>query len=100
MPLVVIFFWAAVIGLVWFWCSPRTFGRFIGGKFLKATNGEPKKIAGAQILSLFVVGLVLTIVFWNVHPLTIFPIWFVWFKLFQKMTISKKASSNSESKSA
>lgn len=101
MPLVSILFWAGVVGFFWFWWSPHTFGRFVGGKFLKATNNAPRKIAGAQILGLFVVGIVLTIVFWNIHPLTVFPIWFTWFKLFQKMTrISKKVSSGSGTQSA
>ena len=95
MPLIGILFWTAIIGFVWFWWSPRSFGRVLATKFLKATNGEPKKIAGTQIFALTVVGIILTIIFWNIHPFTIFPIWFLWFKLFQKMTtISKKASDN------
>jgi hypothetical protein len=101
MPFVSILFWAGVVGFFWFWWSPRSFGRFVGGKFLKATSNEPRKIAGAQILGLFVVGIVLTIVFWNIYPLSVFPIWFAWFKLFQKMTkISKKVSSGSDTQSA
>jgi len=94
MPFIGVLFWLAVIGFFWFWWFPRSFGRFIGGKLLKATNGEPKKIAGVQILGLIIVGIVLTIVFWNIYPLTIFPIGFAWLKLLQKMnSISKDPSS-------
>lgn len=93
MPFLAVLFWAAVIGFFWFWWFPRSFGRFVGRKFLKATNGEPRKIAGAQILGLLMLGIGLTIVFWNIQPLTMFPIGFAWLKLIQRMNrISKDAS--------
>jgi hypothetical protein len=98
MPFIGVLFWLAVIGFFWFWWFPRSFGRFIGGKFLKATNGEPKKIAGAQILGLLVVGIVLTIVFWNIYPLSIFPIGFAWLKLLQRMNRISGAASDGETR--
>jgi fatty acid desaturase len=77
-PLVISFFW----GLI----SPRSYGRFIGGLFLKVTNGgAPKEVAGLKILAQLIVGAIITAIFFSLHPATIFPIGFFWIMWFKKI---------------
>jgi fatty acid desaturase len=84
-PLVVSFFW----GLI----SPRSYGRFIGKLFLKATNGgAPKEVTGVKILAQLIFGVIITAIFFSLHPATIFPIGFFWIIWFKRMNQTSRSA--------
>lgn len=84
-PLVVCFLWACI--------HPRSFGKFIGTLFLRTTKGgAPKETAGLKILGQLVFGIIVTVIFLNIHPVTIFPLGFFWIMWIRSMNKTSKAA--------
>lgn len=94
-------FWILVIGFSWFWWFPKSFGRTVGNWFLKSTKGgQPKEVSGLKILGQLIFGIVVTIIFFNIHPVTIFPIGFFWIQWIRMMNKTSKAAHPEEQQSA
>lgn len=91
-PLVVGFFWALI--------SPRSLGRFIGMLFMRTTKGgQPKEVSGLKILAQFIFGVIVTVIFLQIHTATIFPLGFFWIMWIRSMNKTSKAA-ESEAKKA
>ena len=101
MPLLFVLFWTAVIGFFWFWWFPRSFGRFFGKKYLEVTNGgAPKETAGLKIVAQFIFGVVVTVIFFNIHPVTLFPIGFFWIQWIRMINKTSRAAHPEDDKNA
>jgi hypothetical protein len=86
MPVLSLIFWGIVICILWFWLSPRSFGKFWGKKYIQATDGgKPSAVAGLKTLLQFILMVVVTVICFNIYPFSLFIIAFVWVKWFRSI---------------
>jgi hypothetical protein len=98
MPLIMI---PLAVSFVWGLAHPRSFGKCIGALFLRTTKGGAhKEVSGLKIICQFIVGIVVTTIFFNIHPVTIFPIGLFWIQWIRMMNRTSKAAHPEEDKNA
>jgi hypothetical protein len=87
MPILSLCFWGMIICFLWFWWSPRSFGKFWGKKYIQATDGgKPAAVAGLKTLWQFILMVIVTIICFNVYPFSLFIIAFVWIKWLRSLS--------------